>query len=238
MPEPHRGQHLHLPAGAEGAGGARPAAGRRARRRGSGRLVVAGLRGTLRAGENVLVLGAGTVGQIAVQAAKVLGAKRVIIADVRKEALDLALEQGADAATDVTGLDPAATEEAFVAATPEGYDLIVDLVWGDVVNAAIEAARRYARLVQTGNAASPTLQLHAGSFRNKQMSLIGQSVFLAPIEEGVTVLIGMADRSALYVTRPYSRSPMASIGRARSASRVGIRTAAAARADVAATIAR
>lgn len=139
-------------------------------------------RGGLRRGESVLILGAGTVGLVAAQAAKALGAEPVVIADVRAEALRTAARKGADATVNLTGLDTAAMREAFLSAAPGGFDLVVDLVWGDAVNAAIDAAKMHARVVQTGNAASPTVQLPAAAFRNKHISIIGQSVFVAPIE--------------------------------------------------------
>ena len=139
-------------------------------------------RGGLQPGESVLILGGGTVGLIAAQAARTLGASRVVVADVRKQALQSAARKGADSTVDLTGLDAPTMAEAFTHAAPEGFDLVLDLVWGDAVNAAIDAAKMHARIVQTGNAASPTVQLPAAVFRNKHISIIGQSVFVAPIE--------------------------------------------------------
>jgi NADPH2:quinone reductase len=150
-------------------------------------------RGGLKPGESVLILGAGAVGLIAAQAAKALGAERVVVADVREEALQSAADHGADATINLTGLDADAIWLAFIFAAPEGFDLIVDLVWGDVVNQAIEAAKMYARLVQTGNAANQTAKLPAAVFRNKHMSIIGQSVFVAPIDVRRTAYAKLAD---------------------------------------------
>jgi NADPH:quinone reductase-like Zn-dependent oxidoreductase len=150
-------------------------------------------RGGLKPGESVLILGAGTVGLIAAQAAKVLGAERVVVADVREQALKSASDHGADATINLTGLDADASRQAFVSAAPGGFDLIVDLVWSDVVNQAIDAAKMYARLVQTGNSASPTAQLVAAVFRNKHMSIIGQSVFVAPLEVRRTAYAKLTD---------------------------------------------
>jgi NADPH:quinone reductase len=149
-------------------------------------------RGSLQPGESVLILGAGTVGLIAVQAAKAMGAGHVVIADVRRQALQSAARKSADATIDLTGLDAAGMREAFVHAAPDGFDLVLDLVWGDAVNAAIEAAKMHARVIQTGNAASPTVQLPAAVFRNKHISIIGQSIFVAPIEVRRTAYAALA----------------------------------------------
>ena len=61
-------------------------------------------RARLRPGERVLILGAsGAAGQIAVQAAKLLGAGRVVAAARSEEGRSRALELGADAAVDLSG---------------------------------------------------------------------------------------------------------------------------------------
>src|SRR6516165_6970456 len=63
-------------------------------------------RGHLQPGEQVLVLGAsGAVGQVAVQAAKLLGARRVIAASRYEDGRTLALMLGADAVVDLNGDD-------------------------------------------------------------------------------------------------------------------------------------
>src|SRR5262249_56789971 len=69
-------------------------------------------RGQLRLGEHVLVLGAsGNVGQIAVQAARLLGAGRVTAACRDPHGRARASELGADAVADVTGADADAVAE-------------------------------------------------------------------------------------------------------------------------------
>jgi len=129
-----------------------------------------------------LVIAAGKMPHRPVEPPFVAGFEGVVIADVRAEALRTAARQGADATVNLTGLDTAVMSEAFLSAAPEGFDLVVDLVWADAVIAAIDAAKMNARVVQTGNAASPTVRLPAAAFRNKHISIIGQSVFVAPIE--------------------------------------------------------
>ena len=63
-------------------------------------------RSGLQAGETVLVLGAtGAVGSVAVQAAKLLGAGRVVAADRPGERLQRLLERGADAVVEIDGTD-------------------------------------------------------------------------------------------------------------------------------------
>src|SRR4051794_725437 len=82
-------------------------------------------RGGLQAGETVLVLGAsGVVGQIGVQAAKRLGAARVVAAARDAEALERTRALGADATVPLGGDDVAAALRE--AAGGDGYDLVLD----------------------------------------------------------------------------------------------------------------
>jgi NADPH2:quinone reductase len=137
--------------------------------------------GRLAAGETVLVMGAnGMVGQIAVQAARLVGAGRVIGAARSGEGCQIALDRGADAAVTLDDLDSLTQRLREVA--PDGYDLVLDMVWGPAIMHAIEAARRGARVVQVGNAAGPAASIVAPAFRNKQISIIGYSNFLLSTE--------------------------------------------------------
>src|SRR3954447_10784774 len=89
-------------------------------------------RAQLREGENVLVLGAsGVVGSIAVQAARLLGAGRVVAAARSPEGLDRARELGADAVVDVAAAEGELVEALREASGGDGYDLVLDPVCGD-----------------------------------------------------------------------------------------------------------
>jgi NADPH:quinone reductase-like Zn-dependent oxidoreductase len=94
-------------------------------------LGISGLAGTaaLRPGESVLVLGAnGQVGRIAVQAARLLGARQVT-AVVRHEAARQApLRLGASTA--VTSQDLPTLTQRLLEPDQRGYDVILDTLWG------------------------------------------------------------------------------------------------------------
>src|SRR4051794_1125071 len=137
-------------------------------------------RAQLREGENVLVLGAsGVVGSIAVQAARLLGAGRVVAAARSPEGLDRARDLGADA---VVSLDAAAEDlpDALREAGGEGYDVVVDPVWGDPAIAALEACRPFARLIQLGESANPYVTLASATIRGRCLEVRGHTNFLAP----------------------------------------------------------
>ena len=128
--------------------------------------------------DRVLVLGAtGTVGSVAVQAARLLGAERVVAAGRNAAKLERALELGADATVlldDGDGLEARFRE----ACGGDGPTLVVDPLWGEPIRAAVDAAARRARVVQLGQSAGPEATLASGSVRLKGLSILGHSNFV------------------------------------------------------------
>src|SRR6187200_2505542 len=97
-------------------------------------------RAPLQGGENVLVLGAtGAVGLVAVQTAKLLGARRVVAAGRSPEGLERAASLGADATVRLDEADDlvAAFKDAFGGAGPS---YVFDPLWGAPAAAAVQAA--------------------------------------------------------------------------------------------------
>lgn len=135
----------------------------------------------LRGGETVLVLGAtGTVGLVALQAAKLLGAGRVVAAGRSEAALERAVEAGADATVRLDESDLAARFRE--ACGGDGPDVVVDPLWGEPLAAATEAAARGARLVNIGQSAGPETTIRSADVRGKQLELFGYSNYAAPPE--------------------------------------------------------
>jgi NADPH:quinone reductase len=137
-------------------------------------------RAPVRPDDVVLVLGAtGTVGLVAVQAARVLGAARVVAAGRNEAALERAHERGADATVRLDGGGDLA--EAFrEACGGDGPTLVHDPLWGEPAAAAVEAAARGARIVNLGQSAGPESTLRSGAVRGKQLDLYGYTNFAVP----------------------------------------------------------
>jgi NADPH2:quinone reductase len=142
-----------------------------------------GWRGGLSKGESVLVLGAsGTVGILAVQAAKLMGAGTVVAAARNEERLAVAEKLGADATVKLEG-DAAAITQALEDAAPDGgYDLAFDPLWGDPGRAAIDALALNGRMVLVGNSAAQEVELPSRAVRSTNASLLGHTNFNAPLE--------------------------------------------------------
>jgi NADPH2:quinone reductase len=138
-------------------------------------------RAELEPAEHVLVLAAsGVLGQVAVQAAKLLGAARVVAAARSPEGLERCLQIGADAAVRLDGSEdlPGALSEAA-----EGrIDVIVDPLFGDPLAAAVKAASFGARIVQLGAGAGGEATLASSDIRGKLLAILGLTYFLAPAE--------------------------------------------------------
>jgi NADPH:quinone reductase-like Zn-dependent oxidoreductase len=139
--------------------------------------------GRLREGETVLVLGAsGTVGQVAVQAARLLGAGRVVAAARSAEGLARAAELGADDTVPlaVGGDLAAALREA---AGGEGFDLIIDPLWGEPAVAAAKAAAPFARLVALGQSAGAEATFASSVVRNNALHIVGHTNYKVPEQD-------------------------------------------------------
>jgi NADPH2:quinone reductase len=123
-------------------------------------------RAPVREDDTVLVLGAsGTVGSAAVQGAKLLGARRVIGAARRTDAVP----DAADDVVDVGGDLPEAT-------------LIVDALWGEPLERALAAAATGVRVVHIGQSAGATATLQSAWVRGKVANVHGHSLFATPNE--------------------------------------------------------
>jgi NADPH:quinone reductase len=134
-------------------------------------------------GDRVLVLGAtGTVGSVAVQGARLLGAEWVVAAGRDRARLERALELGADATVALDD-DDDLTERFREACGGDGPTLVIDPLWGAPIRAAVDAAATRARIVQLGQSAGPEATLTSGSIRLKGLSILGHSNFvLTPSE--------------------------------------------------------
>jgi NADPH:quinone reductase-like Zn-dependent oxidoreductase len=157
-------------------------------------------RSRLAPGETVLVLGAtGAVGTVAVQAAKLLGAGRVVAAARPSERLEGLLRRGADAIVELNDEDPAA---ALRAAAGGEVDVTIDTLWGEPALAAIRVAARWARHVAIGQIAALDLSLPAPAVRSVSLDLCGFSIAHPPVDirrDGYRRLAELVERGDIVI---------------------------------------
>ena len=133
----------------------------------------------LEPGQDVLVLGAtGNAGQMAVQIAKRLGARRVVAAGRDVARLDEARALGADVVVPLSG--DARASAAAVADAASEVDLVVDYLWGLPAQETIPALlrkrpdrSRALDWIQIGSVAGPTIELPSVALRSANFRLQG-----------------------------------------------------------------
>jgi NADPH2:quinone reductase len=131
-------------------------------------------RGRIRPGDDVLVLGAtGGVGLAAIHLAKAWGAK-VLAAVSSKDKSDIVREAGADAIVDLSApnLHESLRRQVFALTANKGADIIVDMLGGDIFDAAVRALGWNGRLVVIGFASGriPSLKMNYVLVKNIEIS--------------------------------------------------------------------
>ena len=138
-------------------------------------------RAQLQPGETVLILGAtGVVGQLAVQAARLLGAGRIVAAGRDREQLARAARLGADATLDLTDLRGAELTAAIRDAAGGDVDVVHDPLWGEPASAALEALGVRGRLIQLGQSAGEHATVSSIPLRGRHLEIRGYMNYLVP----------------------------------------------------------
>lgn len=126
----------------------------------------------IKPGENVLILGAtGTLGQIALQLARILGAGRVVGAARDAAALERLRARGLADAVVALGSDD--DPAALKAVAGEGFDVVLDGVCGPPLLAALKATRWGARILTIGTGAGRDIQLNIADLLFRTLSCVG-----------------------------------------------------------------
>ncbi|AKU12319.1 alcohol dehydrogenase zinc-binding domain-containing protein [Azoarcus sp. CIB] len=123
-------------------------------------------------GEQVLVLGAtGTLGQVALQLARYLGAGRVVAAARSAETLQRLKTRGI--ADEVVALGSENDVAALKDAAGDGFDVVLDLVCGQPMLNALKATRWGARIVTIGTGAGRQINLDIADLLFRTLSCVG-----------------------------------------------------------------
>jgi NADPH:quinone reductase-like Zn-dependent oxidoreductase len=131
-------------------------------------------RGRLKPGEHVLVLGAsGTVGQVGIQAARLLGAARVVAACRDPHGMLRAAELGADAVADLSADDASVLSRRLGEACAGRLDVVLDPVWGSPARAALEILSPAGRLVNLGSSAGALAAFSSPALRSGMREILG-----------------------------------------------------------------
>jgi NADPH:quinone reductase-like Zn-dependent oxidoreductase len=128
----------------------------------------------LRAGESVLVVGAGGgVNSMAIQIARLAGATVYVVAS-NPEKSERARELGADVVLDRSQVDWG--KEIFKLTSRRGVDVVVDNVGKATITKSMQAVARGGRIVIVGNTSGPQAEIDIRFIFGKQISLIGSTM--------------------------------------------------------------
>ena len=135
-------------------------------------------------GEAVLILGAtGSVGQIAVQIARLRGASRVIGIGRNQEALASLAALGADAVVELRAGEDPNQLAGRIRAVAGPVDVILDGLYAEPLEAALHSCAMHARVINIGHSAGPTATIPAGLLRSKQIVISGFAGLHTPVRE-------------------------------------------------------
>jgi NADPH:quinone reductase-like Zn-dependent oxidoreductase len=141
----------------------------------------------LQPGETVLINGStGVSGKLAVQIAKLLGAGRVVGTGRNEKSMKQVRELGADAVIDLKQSD-VQVAEAFKKEAGEGFDVILDFLWGHPTEVLIKTLipneirmSKPVRLIQIGEKAGDSISLTADSLRTSGLQIFGGAAGFTP----------------------------------------------------------
>ncbi|HEX4502329.1 MAG TPA: zinc-binding alcohol dehydrogenase family protein [Scandinavium sp.] len=136
-------------------------------------------RANFKAGETVLINGAtGSAGQLAVQIARHLGAKKIIATGRNVQTL---ATLDADATVLLTD-DATTLNQTLAAHAAEQIDVIVDYLWGNSAELLLKALAKYApgvepvRYVQVGSLSGQEIALPGAVLRSSPIQLMGSGI--------------------------------------------------------------
>ena len=140
----------------------------------------------LKGGETALVIGAGMIGLLTLQAAKAAGCSRVLVADVDRTRLKLATEAGADEVILASGAD--LVRDVHQLTNGRGVDVVLEAVGRDeTVSAAVDAVRKGGTVTLIGNI-TPTVTLPLQKVVSRQIRMQGSCASSGEYPEAIELV--------------------------------------------------
>lgn len=142
-------------------------------------------RGNLRAGETVLIIGAGGgVNTASIEIAKFAGATVVVVGS-NAEKCERAAQLGADVTINREAT-PDWSREVYMMTDKRGVDVVVDNVGQATFNDSIRTARIGGRILVVGNTSGPIVEINLPNVFTKHLSIIGS--MMGPHQDFVKVM--------------------------------------------------
>jgi L-iditol 2-dehydrogenase len=161
----------------------------------------------LHGGEIALVIGAGMIGLLTMQAARVAGCSRVIIADIDQTRLNRAREVGATETLLISGRDLAT--EILRLIDGKGVDVVLEAVGrNETITAAIDSVRKGGTVTLIGNI-TPEVTIPLQKVVSRQIRLQGSCASSGEYPEAIELLASGAIQVKPLITAvvPLSEGP-------------------------------
>jgi L-iditol 2-dehydrogenase len=137
-------------------------------------------------GQTVLIIGAGMIGLLTMQAARAAGAGRVFIADIDATRLNLARSLGVDQAFNLSGID--LTAEILNQTGSSGVDVVLEAVGrNETIATAIDCVRKGGTVTLIGNI-TPKVEIHLQKVVSRQIRLQGSAASSGEYPEAIDLI--------------------------------------------------
>jgi L-iditol 2-dehydrogenase len=137
-------------------------------------------------GQTVLVIGAGMIGLLTMQAARAAGAARVMIADIDATRLNLARSLGNDGAFNLSGAE--LTQEILKQTGGVGVDVVLEAVGrNETIATAIDCVRKGGTVTLIGNI-TPKVDLPLQKVVSRQIRLQGSAASAGEYPEAIDLV--------------------------------------------------
>ena len=152
----------------------------------------------LNGGETALVIGAGMIGLLILQAARAAGCSRVLVTDVDASRLKLAQESGADETILASGAEM--VSEVLRLTGGRGVDLVLEAVGREeTVSAAVDAVRKGGTVTLVGNI-TPQVTLPLQRVVSRQIRLQGSCASAGEYPQAIELIASGKIRVAPLIT--------------------------------------
>jgi L-iditol 2-dehydrogenase len=161
----------------------------------------------MKGGETALVIGAGMIGLLTLQAVKAAGASQVLIADIDRSRLERAEKLGADATLLLSGAE--LVEEILRRTGGRGVDLVLEAVGRDeTIAASIASVRKGGTVTLIGNI-SPQVKIPLQVVVSRQIRLQGSCASSGEYPEAMELLANgkIKVKSLITAVAPLSDGP-------------------------------
>jgi L-iditol 2-dehydrogenase len=139
-------------------------------------------------GQTALIIGAGMIGLLTIQAARAAGAARVLIADIDATRLNLARSIGVDEALELSGEQ--LTRAILERTGGLGADVVLEAVGrSETIATAIDCVRKGGTVTLIGNI-TPRVEIHLQKVVSRQIRLQGSAASAGEYPEAIELVAG------------------------------------------------